>query len=100
MDVVIWALTRENQSSGFENNKGTDQPVHPHLHRLISAFVILSLESIILKLATSKISIFWLVSAPEETGLSLALVEIPKTCFVALRPIYDLVQNVETVFNV
>ena len=40
----------------FANNKGTDQPAH--LHRLISASVICFLESIISKLATSKISIF------------------------------------------
>ena len=40
----------------FANNKDTDQPAHPH--SLISAFVILLLESIISKLATSKFSIF------------------------------------------
>ena len=37
------------------------------------------MESIIFKLAISKISIFLLVSVAEETGLSLALKEIPKT---------------------
>ena len=41
---------------GFANNKGADQPAHPH--RLISAFVIRLLETIISKLATSEISIF------------------------------------------
>ena len=55
---------------GFANNKGADQPVHPH--RLICAFVILVLECTISRLATSKISIFQLVSVTEETGLSLA----------------------------
>ena len=40
----------------FANNKGTDQHVHPR--SLISAFVVCLLESIIFKLATSKISIF------------------------------------------
>ena len=39
----------------FENNKGVDQPGHPL--RLISAFVICFLESIISKLATGEISI-------------------------------------------
>ena len=64
-------------------NKGADQ----QMHSLISAFVIRLLESIISKLATSKISIFKLVSVAEETGLSLALSETSKTGFVASRPI-------------
>ena len=41
---------------GFANNKGADQPAHPH--SLISAFVIRFLESMIFKLAASEISIF------------------------------------------
>ena len=41
---------------GFANNISPDQPVHPH--RLISAFVIRLLESIISKLTSSEISIF------------------------------------------
>ena len=49
-------LDMRNLSSGFENNKGTDQPAHPC--RLISAFIIHSLESIIPKHATGEISIF------------------------------------------
>ena len=40
----------------FVNNKGADQPVH--LRSLISAFAIYLLESIISRLATSKILIF------------------------------------------
>ena len=52
----IWASTQENLYSVFANNKGTDQPAHPH--SLISAFIILLLESIIYKLATNKLSIF------------------------------------------
>ena len=40
---------------GFANNTGTDQPAHPC--RLISAFSIRLLESIIPKLTSSKISI-------------------------------------------
>ena len=51
-----WALIRENLFSGFETNKGADQPGHPH--RLISAFVNQFLESIISKLASREISIF------------------------------------------
>ena len=41
---------------GFENNNGEDQPVHPR--RLISAFFIRLLESIIPKRASSEISAF------------------------------------------
>ena len=75
---------------GFANNTGADQPAHPH--RLISAFVIRFLESIICKLATSEISNFYRVSVAEETGLKLALSnlsETPKTGFVTSRPIYS-----------
>ena len=68
----------------FANNKGADQPVHPH--SLISALVIRCLETIISKLATSEIAIFKLVSEADESGLSLALSETPKTGFLATRP--------------
>ena len=54
--------------------------------RLISAFVIRFLQSIIPKLPTGEISIFKLVSIAEETCLSLALAETVKTGFVVLRP--------------
>ena len=57
-----------------------------HRRRLVSAFVICLLESIIFKLASSKISIFKLVCVVEETGLSFALSETPKTGFVTTRP--------------
>ena len=40
---------------GVKNNKGADQPAHPH--NLISPFVIRLLESIISRLATSEITI-------------------------------------------
>ena len=50
------ASARENLFSEFANNKGTDKPAHPR--RLISAFAIRSLESIISKQATGKILIF------------------------------------------
>ena len=51
-----FGLDARKLSSGFANNKGADQPARPR--NLISAFVIRLLESIISKLATSKISIF------------------------------------------
>ena len=69
---------------GFANNTGANQPAHPR--SLICAFVISVLESTIPNLATSKISLFYLVSVAEETGLNLTLSETPKTGFVATRP--------------
>ena len=65
----------------FTSNKGTDQPAHPR--KLISAFVVRVLESIISDLATSEFSSFQLVSVAGETGLSLALSDTPKKGFVA-----------------
>ena len=59
---------RENLSLVFANNKGADQPAH--LCSLISAFVLGLLESIISRLATREISIFYLVSVAEESGMS------------------------------
>ena len=73
---------------GFANSKGADQPAHTL--RLISAFVIHILESLISKLATNEISFFLLVSVAGETGLILALSETPKTGFVAPRPNFKL----------
>ena len=52
-------------SSGLVNNKGADQPAHPHC--LISALVLRSFESIISRLSVAK-----------ETGFSLALSKTPK----------------------
>ena len=71
---------------GSANNKGADQPAHPR--SLISALVIRFLESIISKLATGEISIFYLVSVAVNIDLNIALSETPKTGFVASRPNY------------
>ena len=68
------------------NNTGADQPAHPR--SLISAFMICFLESIISKLATCEISIFYLVYVAVETCLSLTLSETPKTGFVTTGPIF------------
>ena len=67
---------RENLSLGGANNIGADQPARPR--SLISAWVIRFLEIIISKLITSEISIIYLVSVAEETGLSLALSQTPE----------------------
>ena len=81
----IYGPRREkNCLPGFANNTGTDQPAHPR--SLISAFVIRFVESIICKLSTGEISIFWLVPVTIKTGLKLALSETLKTGFVAKRP--------------
>ena len=69
---------------GFANNTGADQPAHPH--RLINAFVIHILESIIYGLATGQISSFKLVFVAEQAGLSLTSSETPKTGFLSSRP--------------
>ena len=75
-------------ASGIANNIGADQHAHPH--SLISAFVILVLESFTSK-ATSKFSSFYLYSGAVETISSLALLsETLKTGFVALRPNYEI----------
>ena len=71
------------------NNKGADWPAHPC--SLVSAFVIRIWESIISKLA--------IVYVVDETGLSLALSETPKTGFVASRPIYKKVLNMATAYR-
>ena len=54
--TVNGPLCEKTYLGGFANSKGADQPAHPC--RLISAFVICLLESIISKLATGEISIF------------------------------------------
>ena len=66
---------------GFANIKATDQPALPR--SLISAFVIHCFESIISKLAT----IFLLVS--------VALLEILQTGFVASKPIIIIIKRVD-----
>ena len=68
----------------FVNNKGPDKP--PHTHSLISPFVIRLLKSMIPRLATSKISIFYLVSVAEQAGLNISLSETPKTGFSRRGP--------------
>ena len=73
------------------NNKGADQPAHPR--SLISAFVIPVLESTFSKLAISEISIFYLVSLADETGLSLALSETPKTGFSRAGPFNNYLKS-------
>ena len=56
-DLSLYGPQREKTClQGFANNKGADQPAHPH--SLISTFVICLLESTISRLATSEFSNF------------------------------------------
>ena len=72
-----------------EQQRPADQPVHPR--RLISAFVICYLESIISNLLQAKFQFFLLISVAEETGLNLLSSETPNTGFFMARP---LLQNI------
>ena len=73
--ALKWATTRENLTL-------------LHASSLVSVFVIRFLESMIDKLATRKISKFWLVCIAEQTILSLSyLVGNSKDGFLASRPI-------------
>ena len=72
--------------SGFANNKGADQLAHPR--SLISAFAIHKLNRIVLKLAPSEISLFYLVSLVEKAGFGMILSETLKTGSVASMLIY------------
>ena len=75
----------ENLTLLHVNNKGADQPAHPH--SLISAFVIRFLQSMKFKLASNIISSLQLVFAAEQVVLSMTWSEIPKTGFLATRPV-------------
>ena len=65
------------------NNKGADQPVHPH--NLISTFVVRCLDSIIPLVSISEISSLYLVSVAAQAGLSLTWSQTPKTGFLMTR---------------
>ena len=69
---------------GLVARKPVFEGLHPH--SLIRAFVIHLVEIIISRLATSKISIYSIVSVAEQAGLNLTLSETPKIGFVAMRP--------------
>ena len=59
MHHTIWASSRESPFLPYANNKGADQPAHPH--SLISAFVVRCIDSIPL-VFIHKISSLYLVS--------------------------------------
>ena len=69
-----------------------------HQRSLISAFAIHFMKSIILKLALSEISLFYLVSVAEKACFGMIFSETLKTGFVASMLIYIHV-NVQTWFK-
>ena len=81
--IHIWALARKTLSSGVCDHQKRRPAVH--LRRLICAFAIPFLESIISKLATGAFLIFKLISVAEETGLSLAFAGNPKDRFSRIK---------------
>ena len=62
----------------YANNKGADQPVHPH--SLIRAFIVRCLDSIIPQDSISEISSLYQASVAAQSGLSFT-VENPKDRF-------------------
>ena len=76
------------------NNKSADQPAHPH--SLIRAFVIRFLERIISRLATSKISIFYLVSVAKQASLNLT-VRNPRSRFCHIEAHFMILLAIRTV---
>ena len=63
----------------YANNKGTDQPAHPH--SLISAFVVRCLDSVMSLVSVTKISSHMLASVAEQASLSLTSSETPEDTF-------------------
>ena len=63
----------------YANNKGTDQPAHPH--SLISTFVVRCLDSIISLGSIAKISRLQVDSVAAQTGLCLAWLETSEDTF-------------------
>ena len=67
----------------YASNKSADQSAHPR--RLISAFIICSLGSLILLLPIDEISRLLLLSVVEQAGLSLTWSQTPKADFLVTR---------------
>ena len=85
---TIWVPSWENLFLPYANDKGADQPAHPH--SLISAFVVHCLDSIIPLLAIAENSRPKPVSVAEQTNLSLTSSPIPKTGFLVMWLILSL----------
>ena len=57
----------------YANNKGADQPAHPHPRSLISAFVVHCIASIIPLFSIFEISSLYLASMADQASLSQSL---------------------------
>ena len=67
----------------YANNKGADQPAHPH--NLISTFVVRCLDSVMSLVSVTKISSLMLASIAEQASLRLTWSEPLKTRFLMTR---------------
>ena len=72
----------------YGNNKGADQPAHPHSQ--ISTFVVCCLDSIMPLFSVAEISSLYLAPVVEQAGLSCNWSQTPKTGFLVTRLIYNM----------
>ena len=68
-DNSIWNTSWENLFMPYANNKGVDQPAHPH--SLISACIVRWVDSIRPLVSISEISTFYLASVAGLAGLNV-----------------------------
>ena len=71
----------------YVNNKGADQPAHPH--SLISTFVVGCLDSIITLVSKFEISSLYLATVAAQAGLCLTWTQTPMTGFLMTKLIYN-----------
>ena len=74
-------MSWENLFMPYANNKGADQPGNPR--RLINAFIVRCLDSIMPLIAVEEISTLARIEA-EQAGLSLTWSQILKTGFLMI----------------
>ena len=80
LDTSLFELGDEKMClMSYANNKGADQPAHPH--SLISAFIVHCLDSVISLVSVIKISNLKLASVAEQAGLSVTWSETPEDTF-------------------
>ena len=82
----------ENLFMPYANNKGANQPAHPH--SLINTFDFRCLDSIIPLVSMSKILSLCLASVAAQAGLSPTWSQTPKTGFLMTR--LNIINQVRT----
>ena len=82
----------------YVNNKGADQPAHPH--SLISVFVVRCLDSIISLDSIAEISRLKLASVAAQAGLCLGWSETPKDIFSHSLAHVHTDQNIQNAYHV